>query len=181
MVLDRISALSHARPARDPAPDRPILRRKQACDEAGRRVCVNQLRDEAREHGTRARTRERHGAGGPTRANRFSASGVRVSCQWAPKREGCVCVLRVYGDGGRHVCVLTGYEDAAHEHGTRAGRANDASGVARLIFEYNAGVLGAVPSQRAFSHLTQGRVPESETSGGSALQGDPGRDTPPAC
>eukprot|EP00966_Prymnesium_polylepis_P233460 5399458-Prymnesium_polylepis.1 len=28
----------------------------------------------------------------------------------------------------RRVCVFTGYEDAAHEHGTRARRANDASG-----------------------------------------------------
>eukprot|EP00966_Prymnesium_polylepis_P144343 3332956-Prymnesium_polylepis.1 len=29
------------------------------------------------------------------------------------------------------MCVLTGYEDAAHEHGKRARRANDASGVPR--------------------------------------------------
>lgn len=35
--------------------------------------------------------------------------------------------------------------------------------------------LGAVPSQRASSHLEGGLVPE--TSGGSALQGDLGRET----
>ena len=35
--------------------------------------------------------------------------------------------------------MLTGYEDAAHEHGTRAGRANDASGVPRK---------GQAPSRR---------------------------------
>ena len=40
---------------------------------------------------------------------------------------------------GRPRCVLTGYEDAAHEHGTRAGRANDASGVPRK---------GQAPSRR---------------------------------
>eukprot|EP00966_Prymnesium_polylepis_P028276 654310-Prymnesium_polylepis.1 len=83
-----------------------------------------------REQGTRAGTRKRHSV--------------------------CVCygstgVLRGYGDEARHTCedvrttghrragshaqppcvVLTGYEDAAHEHGTRAGRASDASGVPR--------------------------------------------------
>eukprot|EP00966_Prymnesium_polylepis_P295151 6816134-Prymnesium_polylepis.1 len=42
--------------------------------------------------------------------------------EWAARRAatlGASLVVR---------CVLTGYEDAAHEHGTRARRANDASG-----------------------------------------------------
>eukprot|EP00966_Prymnesium_polylepis_P305939 7070058-Prymnesium_polylepis.1 len=47
---------------------------------------------------------------------------------------------------GARACVLTGYEDAAHEHGTRARRANNASGVPRR---------GRAPSRRQHSVVAQ--------------------------
>jgi hypothetical protein len=43
------------------------------------------------------------------------------------------------------MCVLTGYEDAAHEHDTRAGRENHASGknnIFMFFFSKLRGIFG---------------------------------------
>eukprot|EP00966_Prymnesium_polylepis_P223020 5158555-Prymnesium_polylepis.2 len=56
-------------------------------------------------------------------SDRQSASSPTAPLRCA-SRETCLR-SRPFGC----VCVLTGYEDAAHEHGTRARRADDASGV----------------------------------------------------
>eukprot|EP00966_Prymnesium_polylepis_P183491 4252389-Prymnesium_polylepis.1 len=85
---------------------------------------------------------------------------------------GRVCVLTGYENAAHEQCVLTGYGDAAREHGTRAGRVNDANGGTR---GRTTCVCTVIPCRRAMTGVVANKHVVTEHTDGTRTHtlGDP--------